>query len=823
MGIDVSKFKQGINEAKASLKTLDAALKLNETQLKATGDKEVYLANKTATLKAQIEAQGNIVKTTTAALQAMDKAGVNPLSTDYQKLQAQLYQANEAMIESTSSLSQLEAGAEEASESTDKLSDSVGSIGKKLSLDAVIGGIDKITGTMKKAAEMAVNLGKAIWENISDSASWADNVATQATILGMSVEDYQKLQSVFDTIADVTVADWTAARRKIRQAINDPSTDQIDVLAALGISTHESAGAGKFGEVDGIAKDWETVFWEAARELQRRVESGEMSADLADTWGEALFGKKYSNLLPLIGKGQEEFNKALENETVVSEEAVEKLAALNDAYVHLQDDFRDLKAEVMSSLAPALEGAANVLDTLLNNLMAYLKTDDGKKALEDLEKAVSGLFEDLGKIDPESVVEGFTGVFNTVVGSLQWLTDNWEGCVNALKWIVGGWAALEVTGGALTIVQLINGINGLTTGGATAGAAAGAAWGGAFANAVLAAAPWLAGLITLLVPAGGAGNSNDSLFDEKTGKLTTAGWADFYNNANTGSWKATIEHVGELFGDLGRILTDTNAINAMAAFKTYGDEESLIRTLEALGYIRKLTDKELNPETDQTKGTDTTGFTDPDKVYRRDPRTGKMTPVLDVELPESGEKVGLTQEQLNAVERMWDAMRTTGDFTDAEWTAYENAFKGQNELFKLIDDAMNHLFQTNNMTEEDLKGLPEDFFTANITPEFPEGAEEFLQGQLNQMGLGVIVKPIFADGQDDGHHHANGLPRVPWDGYPAILHKDETIVPARQINNSRNFSSNLYVENMNMNGASAEGLAATMAAAQRRMMRGYGS
>ena len=64
---------------------------------------------------------------------------------------------------------------------------------------------------------------------------------------------------------------------------------------------------------------------------------------------------------------------------------------------------------------------------------------------------------------------------------------------------------------------------------------------------------------------------------------------------------------------------------------------------------------------------------------------------------------------------------------------------------------------------------------------------------------------------------------VPWDGYPAILHKGERVLTAREVNNSRNFSSNLYVENMNMNGASAEGLAATMAAAQRRMMRGYGS
>jgi hypothetical protein len=49
------------------------------------------------------------------------------------------------------------------------------------------------------------------------------------------------------------------------------------------------------------------------------------------------------------------------------------------------------------------------------------------------------------------------------------------------------------------------------------------------------------------------------------------------------------------------------------------------------------------------------------------------------------------------------------------------------------------------------------------------------------------------------------------------------VVPAREIA-SRSFSSNIYVENMNMGGGmSADALAATIAARNRRMMAGYGS
>jgi hypothetical protein len=48
-------------------------------------------------------------------------------------------------------------------------------------------------------------------------------------------------------------------------------------------------------------------------------------------------------------------------------------------------------------------------------------------------------------------------------------------------------------------------------------------------------------------------------------------------------------------------------------------------------------------------------------------------------------------------------------------------------------------------------------------------------------------------------------------------------MPAREVA-SRNYNSNLYVESMYMNnGQDAAGLAAAMAAAQRRTMSGYGS
>ena len=87
----------------------------------------------------------------------------------------------------------------------------------------------------------------------------------------------------------------------------------------------------------------------------------------------------------------------------------------------------------------------------------------------------------------------------------------------------------------------------------------------------------------------------------------------------------------------------------------------------------------------------------------------------------------------------------------------------------------------------------------------------------------VAVEPQVI-GQGLGEGYANGLWSVPVDGMIARLHKGERIIPAREAAANRNFSSNLYVESMYMNtGQDAEGLAAAMAAAQRRTSAGFGS
>lgn len=572
LGVDLSSFESGIRSGQAILRGLNAEMKATEAEFKATGNSEQMLANKTRVLNSQLQVQQGVADKAKQALKAMDAEGIDPADASYQRLYATMMNATAGMNEAQAQLNALGSSAQQAASGADQLTNSVNGISKKISLDQVLSGINSITSGLEHAAQKAVQLGEAIWNNVMDSARLADDILTQATMLDMTPERYQQYKGVFDTIGEITITEWAAAKRKVQKAMNDPSQDQMDVLSLLGIGTQMT---GKNGEVEKIERSWEDMFWEAATKLKSKVEAGEITQDMADTWGEALFGKKFSSLKSLINLGQEGFEQALETVNTASDEALEKDAALNDKVIELQNSFEALKMEVTSALAPALTEAANALNGLLGKVLEYLKTPEGKKMLEDLGTAVSGLFDDLGKIDPQQVVEGFTGVFNTVIDGLKWLDENSGAVISAMEAIVTGWGLLKLAGGALEIYQLIQGITGLTASTAAAsGATAGAAWGGAFARAVITAAPWLIGLYTLLNPAGTAGEDIDTTF--ANGKVTTAGW-EFWNN-NLDAWNARLTKVGNRYGDLGTLINDEIALNIIG--NTTIDDEEVFRQLE---------------------------------------------------------------------------------------------------------------------------------------------------------------------------------------------------------------------------------------------------
>ena len=720
MGVSgIQQFRQGMKDAEASVKTLDAALKANEKALKSTGDAENYMQAQTSLLNKKLQEQKNIAQNAEQALKQMEANGVKTTSASYQNMQRKLIEAQSSMMDTQDQLNNLGNNAAEAAGKTDQLSTSLGGLNKKVSLEQVIGAIGKITDGMEKAGRKAIELGKNIWENITDSAKWADDVATQAMVLNMDVEDYQRYKKVFDTVGELTVAEWQKAKLKVQKAINDPSQEQIDILSALGISTIEwGTRAGASGP-ELIAKNFEDMFWEIGSTLKKKVENGELTQDLADTYANAIFGRGFAELNPMFALGKEGFTAALAEQNVVTEESINKLAALNDELIKLQGDFNDLKSEVLAGLAPSLQTAAETLDSLLGRLMEYLRSEDGQKALEDLGKAVSGLFDDLGNISPDQVVEGYAKVFNDIVTGMQWISDHWGEVKTGIAGIGAAFLAMKGMENVLMIIKLIDGLKGLGIG----------------------------------------GNGGNNPVVTNAGENTAARFAvpASVNNAalNAGAWANA-----------------TNMTNAGAVVDWFSHETEAGRWFQ--NQISKLFGGTEQYATDGP-------FADITKYF---------------------ESVKKNWEDLTQGEHAGES------FLDSIW----------NSLFGDGYGGGSH-------------GFGDEGVEIPVEPVAPEDAASAIAGQVGTVTVPVsLVWDRTIGGAGGGmdwnvrQQHANGLWSVPFDGYAAILHKGEQVVPAREVMNSRNYSSNLYVESMYMNnGQDAEGLAAAIAAANRRTMRGYGS
>ena len=474
-------------------------------------------------------------------------------------------------------------------------------------------------------------------------------------------------------------------------------------------------------------KDPADLFWEIGDALMHMGDAYDKEAA-----SQAIFGRGWKELVPLFDKydSRAEYEKALGRVKVNTEQEVNDLAELNDKVAELQGNIETLTNKGWAALAPSLTGAAEALNGLLGSVLEYLDTPEGKEALQQMSESVSTLFEDLGKIDPKEVVNNFTSVFDGMVDSFKWLAENKDSVIRALRDIVGGWAGLKLTGGALQVYQLLQNIRTLRGGGSSTTSSGGNTGGGGInkawqwaGNKLTAVSEWIGG------PLNGAALWDYAVNNTRIGQ-ETRNTGDFFGAVKT-AWNEKVEEVKKnwndfwetsYWGEIGQMYADS--LNKWT-------EDHSASNSSILGKPGQLMDEW-------------------DKLWGNE----KVEIPTEPSVPETAaaniaEQIGVVPVQAQLV---------------FSGTGYGGGGGGGMNLLR-----------------------------------------DFGNGLASLFGL-----------------HANGLWSVPFDNYPALLHRGERVVPAREVS-SRSYNSNLYVEKMYMsNGTDAQGLADAMAAANRRTVNSYG-
>lgn len=743
LSVDVTQFKQGMREAQQSAKTFQAQMKANEAQFKATGDKEQYLTEKGKLLKGELEAQQKAAKNAEEALRKMRESGVAETSAEYQKMAQQLAGIQTAMYDTQAAMNTLSVSESKASGGAKDLNTNLSNISKNVSIDAVIKGIDGITGAMEKAISKAVDLGKELWSNITDSAKWADDAATMAQMYEVPLEKYLQMEAMVASGMDTSVEAILGSMQRMRRGIGKENKEAAAAFESLGVRMTKINHQGKR-----VMRDQEDLFFEAGAALMQMGDDFDKEAA-----AQAIFGRSWRELIPLFTEFQDKdsFNAALEEQNIVSEESVENLTALNDKLGELEHNFTVLKNEVLGDIAPALEEAAGIAADLLKQLSDYLKTDAGQEQLQKLGDAFSGIVEGLMDFDAAAVVEGFVKVVQDIVSAFTWISDNWESVKLAIEGIALALGAMKISTTVLEGLRLINGFRGMTGGKGLLG-------GGGFSVDV----------------SGFTGSAIETAFAN-----AAPGFATTFVNA-------------------------LSAISLPVAIMTIAP--TVIRLL-------KTWNEGIDPEWDETMG--------------------------KVRAKEGGnERAGS--------DPFWHMLKgdiTFGEMMQEDWRVLKKQTSSAIQETFAPTEASERLKRERRALVADYLGLPNIYEQGGhhsfgipldfegigkmlMHPELAEGSEDSLQDQANDMHITAPVTLVangltgFGGNENIMKPHVNGLWSVPWDGYPAILHKGEQIVP----NRGNSYTSNVYFGSVNLNnGLEIEALTESIDRRNRRVRNAYGS
>lgn len=646
MGVSgVAQFKQGMKESQAAVKTLDQELKLNEQYLKTNGDAQTYMQKKTELLQQQIRMQTEVVNQAEKALDAMTKNGVRQSSTAFQNMQQQVVQAKTQLLAMQGELDGVGDAGSEAAGGLSEINYQLDRVQQNTSWENIANGIQNITSKMEAAGKAAWNMGKKIVQSALGAGQWADDLQTTADKWEMSAKEVYQMRytaGLIDTDAETI---FSSRKRLIKAMGSESDEAAMGAFAALGIN-----------DLTGTAENIENIFWKAGEGLM-----GMENTVARNEYATKLFGRSWEELIPIFKAGRQEYEKTMEaaEKTWIGDEQFDKLTKLDDEQQKLNAEWEDFQHQFEAAIAPAMTEIMEILERLLHEFNTFLQSEEGQQMLESLGEAVSGLFSDLQTIKPEEVMEKISGALDSVKSGLEWLIQNKDSVVTALKVIAGGFAMMKVAEVAANIGRIVSGLRGLRGGGGTQ-TTGGSATGGvgatsALKNTITAATSKGASLVAqtgMLLPVLG-----DRLMNETNAGRALRDGGDFVEGIRTDfeEKKSEIERNASTFvEDWSNLFQNIGgALNRLA----YGDER---------------------------------GYRTPEQILSETPLNGA---------------------QNAAVQNYWDALKDWNENRDLESMAaaqeqLTDAFQGQDGLLEAVKGMVLRIQEENaNWTE--MEDLPE--------------------------------------------------------------------------------------------------------------------
>lgn len=402
------------------------ALKAEEEALKtAVGDEATEQDNaKKAAQKhtEQIETQKQKIELLQTQLDKCKTAtGENSTETNkyreaLAKAQTELAKLEGSTDDSTDALDDFAESEEDAGEGALSLGDMISA---NLISEAIIGGLKMLANLAKEAAEALLGAAR-------DAAEYADEVMTMSTVTGLSTDQIQEMQYMAELV-DVSLDTMTGSMTKLTRtmvAARKGGEGATDAFRKLGVRTTNA---------DGSLRNANDVFFDVIDALGQMEDGTERDALAME-----VFGKSAQDLNPLIAAGRdsiEAFKKeAHDMGYVLDEETLDKLGALDDSFVRLDNLRTTLRNKMGAAMAPAMERVINKLIEFADRV-DWDKIGAGLGRL--LETGADKLIELLDGLDFEKLASGAATLLDGLVNGLTWILEHADEIVSLVSKIGG--------------------------------------------------------------------------------------------------------------------------------------------------------------------------------------------------------------------------------------------------------------------------------------------------------------------------------------------------------------------------------------------------
>lgn len=230
-----------------------------------------------------------------------------------------------------------------------KVNGSVRTTGKEATSAA--GKMSKMNIAMAAIAGAAVLAGKKLLDLANETAAYGDNVAKTSTRLGVTVEEFQRLDHALK-ISGSSLEEQKGSFIRLARVADDANTGlktASESFERLGVSVTDA---------DGVLKNQPALLAEVADAFARTADGTEKTALAAE-----LFGRKGTDLLQFLNLGsagiRELGDEAEALGAVMSGPAARAAESYTDSVTRLDASFEGVKRTIGSAVMPVIEGLTN--------------------------------------------------------------------------------------------------------------------------------------------------------------------------------------------------------------------------------------------------------------------------------------------------------------------------------------------------------------------------------------------------------------------------------------------------------------------------------